>query len=67
MINPTADETDAIHRMASRPEGMMFKDYLQKCSVDLHKRLVLADDPVKLRQLQGEARAIDLLLTAWKP
>lgn len=45
----------------------MFKDYLQKCSVDLHKRLVLADDPVKLRQLQGEARAIDILLTAWKP
>jgi hypothetical protein len=67
VISPTADETDAVKRMASRPEGVMFKDYLQKCSADLHKRLVLADNPVTLRQLQGEARAIDMLLMAWKP
>lgn len=67
MIAPTADELDAIKRVAARPEGIAIQAYLQKNMDEFFKRLPLTEDAVKLRVLQGQTQVVQSLLAVWKP
>jgi len=64
---PTADELDAMHRLAARPEGATMKGYLQGTLDDINQRLAMTEDAVKLRILQGQAQVVRALLAAWHP
>jgi hypothetical protein len=67
MRQPLPHELEAIARIAARPEGAVFLEYLQANMSDTSKMLINANDPQITRAAQGEARVLNVLLQVWKP
>lgn len=67
MQQPNAAYVEAIKRVAARPEGMLIHEYLQAAMDDITTHLIANNDPQQVRSLQGEARALSVLLKVWKP
>lgn len=66
MKQPTTEQSEAIKRVAARPEGQLVLEYLKEAKNEVQQRLILDDDAHRVRSHQGEARALDMLLSVWK-
>lgn len=53
--------------MASRPEGQLYRAYLEECLASMNAALAQTAEETLLRQYQGRAQLLRALLTVWKP
>lgn len=67
MLNPTPDVQEALQRLSARPEGVLIRDYLQRCVVHEHASILRERDESVVRMTQGHLQVLIFLLDFWKP
>ena len=55
-------QLESFFKQTKGPQGEIFREYLRKTKTDRLDDLAKASDSVSIYRLQGEVRAIDMLL-----